>query len=70
MKSYKKTLVKVMVVLLLIFGALFFSSLRAYLKGDKSVFNLGIPGENLVVMALSVVAIFRVVYLLYKIEDY
>ncbi|MEM0230820.1 MAG: hypothetical protein QXW00_03255 [Candidatus Woesearchaeota archaeon] len=70
MRSYRKTFVKVLVVLILTFGVIFFSSLRSYMRGENSFFGLGIPGENIVVMFLCVMAIARAVYVLYRLEDY
>jgi len=66
---YRKRTVKLLVVILLIFTLIFFVSLRYFMAGSSSsIFSIGIPGENLAVMLLSVVAMGKVVYELYSLE--
>lgn len=67
--QYRKRTVKLLVVILLLFAAIFFVSLRYFRMGaDSSIFSLGIPGENIVVMLFSVIAMGKVVYDLYRVE--
>lgn len=67
--KYHRSTIYALMVILILFAALFAAGLLS-LRSGKSLFSLGIPFEveDGMVMALSVIAIVRVVMMLVKIE--
>jgi len=63
MHYYRKRTIKTLVILLLVFVAVFFVSYAQFKKGIL-IFDLGMPNgtENLIVMFFSIAAIVKVVF--------
>ena len=63
MHYYRKRTIKTLVILLLVFVAVFFVSYAQFKKGIL-IFDLGMPNgtENLIVMFFSIAAIAKVVF--------
>jgi len=63
MNHYRKRTIKTLVILLLVFVAVFFVSYAQFKKGIL-IFDLGMPNgtENLIVMFFSIAAIVKVVF--------
>jgi len=71
MNHYRKRTIKILVILLLVFVAVFFVSYAQFKKGIL-IFDLGMPNgiENLIVMFFSIVAIVKVVFEINRIESH
>ena len=63
MNNYRKRTIKILVILLLVFVAIFFVAYTQFKKGIL-IFDLGMPNgiENLIVMFFSMIAIVKVVF--------
>ena len=63
MNHYRKRTIKTLVILLLVFVAVFFVSYAQFKRGIL-IFDLGMPSgiENLIVMFFSIAAIVKVVF--------
>ena len=63
MNNYRKRTIKTLVILLLVFVAIFFVAYTQFKKGIL-IFDLGMPNgiENLIVMFFSMIAIVKVVF--------
>ncbi|GEM_PF-1701757 len=71
MYYYRKRTVKLLLILLIIFAAIFFFTIRNLeFQVQSSIFALGIPYENWIVLVFSVAAIAKVVFELYRIESH
>ena len=71
MNHYRKRTIKTLVILLLVFVAIFFVSYAQFKKGIL-IFDLGMPNgiENLIVMFFSIAAIVKVVFEISRVEGY
>ncbi len=71
MNHYKKTTIKALLVMLVIFLFVFFLAYYNFSKGIP-IFDIGMPAqsENIVVMFFSVAAILKVIYDTYNIENH
>ena len=71
MHYYRKRTIRTLVVLLLVFVAVFFVSYAQFKKGIL-IFDLGMPNgiENLIVMFFSIAAIVKVVFEINRIESH
>ncbi|MBU4283596.1 MAG: hypothetical protein KKA61_02650 [Nanoarchaeota archaeon] len=71
MNHYRKRTIRTLVVLLLVFVAVFFVSYAQFKKGTL-IFDLGMPNgiENLIVMFFSIAAIVKVVFEINRIESH
>lgn len=63
MNHYRKRTIKILVILLLVFVAVFFAAYAQFKKGTL-IFDLGMPNglENLIVMFFSIAAIVKIVF--------
>ncbi len=63
MNDYKKRTIKTLVILLLVFVAVFFAAYAQFKRGTL-IFDLGMPNgvENLIVMFFSTAAIVKIVF--------
>jgi len=70
MNHYKKTTIKTLLVMLLIFVFVFFLAYYNFSKGIP-IFDIGMPAqsENIIVMFFSIAAILKVVYDIHTIEN-
>ncbi|MBA3064118.1 hypothetical protein FP803_01640 [Candidatus Woesearchaeota archaeon] len=70
MNHYRKRTIKTLVILLLVFVAVFFVS-YAQFKKDSLIFDLGMPYglENIIVMFFSIAAIVKVVFEISRVES-
>ena len=71
MNHYRKRTIKTLVILLLVFVAVFFTAYSQLKKGTL-IFSLGMPNgiENLIVMFFSIAAIVKVVFEISRIENH
>jgi len=70
MNYYRKRTIKTLVILLLVFVAVFFAA-YAQFKNGTLIFNLGMPNgiENLIVMFFSIAAIVKIVFEISRVES-
>ncbi len=71
MNHYRKRTIKTLVILLLVFVAVFFAAYAQFKKGTL-IFDLGMPYglENFIVMFFSIAAIVKVVFEISRIESH
>jgi len=70
MNYYRKRTIKTLVILLLVFVAVFFAA-YAQFKNETLIFDLGMPNgiENLIVMFFSIAAIVKIVFEISRVES-
>lgn len=71
MNHYRKRTIKTLVILLLVFVAVFFVAYAQFKRGIL-IFDLGMPYdlENIIVMFFSIAAIVKVVFEINRIESH
>jgi len=71
MNHYRKRTIKTLVILLLVFVAVFFAAYAQFKKGTL-IFDLGMPYslENIIVMLFSIAAILKVVFEIKGVESH